>query len=107
MQKIETYSVLQMAGGKNKKLKSQIWLRNNEHHVSGVLYFYKNGADTPAKDKKVGSLIYGYCQPEQYSEILDLLRNEGPVYLWYIESRNLAYISTSEEPVAEGELDHN
>ncbi|MDX1686121.1 MAG: hypothetical protein R3275_12865 [Saprospiraceae bacterium] len=47
-------------------------------------------------------IVKVYFRYEQFRDIVDLLRNEEPVYLFY--SGQLAYLTTSREPVGEGEL---
>jgi len=45
-----------------------------------------------------------YFRRSVWSELMDLLRNEGPLYLHFWEGPgNNTHISTSQEPVAEGE----
>lgn len=43
-----------------------------------------------------------WAPPESYPWVLDLLRNEKPVYVWLYESGR-ALLSTSVEPVGEEE----
>ncbi len=39
-----------------------------------------------------------------FSQILDILRNEKPIYFSYSEPTNLGFIRTGKEPIGEGEL---
>jgi hypothetical protein len=43
-----------------------------------------------------------WMRPDAYNWVLDLLRNEKPVYIWLYDSGQ-ALLSTSAEPVGEGE----
>jgi len=39
-----------------------------------------------------------------YAFYIDIMRNEGPLFFFYDFKDNVSYITTSEEPVGEGEL---
>ncbi len=64
-----------------------------------------NNSDDPLQDaEKFPSGVYGLHY--RYSDlpgIIDMLRNEKPVYLVYNGTRN-SRLSTSSEPVGEGEI---
>ena len=48
--------------------------------------------------------LYEVYQPwESYPHFIDLLRNEKPLYFFFSFVDNSAYITTSDEPVGEGE----
>jgi hypothetical protein len=105
MLKIHSYQIQQFAGGKGYHLRAIIWLYDQNNMTVGSVRFYRNADDTPAHDKKVSSgFITGYYHPEQYPEVVDLLRNEKPIYLLYSSNKELAYLSTTVEPVGEAEL---
>ena len=40
-----------------------------------------------------------------YDSIIDILRNEKPIYFSYSEKSKLGYIRTGKEPIGEGEND--
>jgi hypothetical protein len=40
-----------------------------------------------------------------YTHILDILRNEKPIYFSFSQKSKLGYIHTGKEPVGEGEID--
>jgi len=44
-----------------------------------------------------------YLKSDRYLGFIDLLRNEKPLYFFYDLSENVSYITTSDEPVGEGE----
>lgn len=56
--------------------------------------FSKNGKKT---------LFEIYVKSEMYPNFIDLLRNEKPLYFFYDYKENISYITTSDEPVGEGE----
>ena len=41
-----------------------------------------------------------------YGHVIDLLRNEKPIYFSYSETSNLGFLRTGKEPVGEGEIEH-
>jgi len=54
--------------------------------------------------KKGKSTLYEvYVSGDRYLQFIDLLRNEKPLYFFYHYDENLSYITTSDEPVGEGE----
>lgn len=53
------------------------------------------------KGKK--SLYEIYVAADRYPHFVDLLRNEKPLYFFYDFNENISYITTSDEPVGEGE----
>lgn len=53
------------------------------------------------KGKK--SLYEVYLKADRYMAFIDLLRNEKPLYFFYDFTENIAYITTSDEPVGENE----
>jgi hypothetical protein len=64
--------------------------------------FYRDGSSLPEnryKGCRVG-LVYPWSR---FSAVLDVLRNEKPVYFGFILSTKVGYVSTRSEPVGEGE----
>ena len=105
--KIETYQIQYFAGGNNAELKAFIWLFDEKNNSAGDIKFYNNPShistrDTMSKD----GFITCHLTADRYPEVVDLLRNEGPIFLHYSETQNLGYLSTAAEPVGEGELHH-
>jgi len=45
-----------------------------------------------------------HASANNYPFYIDIIRNEGPLFFFYDFDDNLSYITTSEEPVGEGEL---
>lgn len=66
--------------------------------------FFSNDDETPLKPaEKYPSGVYGlYYRHSDLPVIVDMLRNEKPVYLMYNGEQN-SRISTTSEPVGEGE----
>jgi len=68
--------------------------------------FYKDGSKFPENhyDKR-NRLVYLRYPLSMYPNILDLLRNEKPIYFRYAIELNQGFIRTGKEPVGEGDYD--
>lgn len=109
MIEIKKYDVAYYAGGKNVAAypyKAIIGLRNDNDDLVGAAYFHHNPATMPIADTQRGTgYISCHYLAEDYPQVLDLLRNEKPVYVEFeVRPGNIANIRTSAEPVGEGEL---
>ena len=103
--KIEKYQVQHFAGGTSYFLRAMIWLYDENKATFANARFYMNPNDVPAHDTKASNgFVACHYPPEQYSDVLDLLRNEEPVYLHFSDTNKMGYFSTAPEPVGEGEL---
>ena len=105
---IKKYDVAYYAGAKNLAgypYKAIIGLRNAADGLIGAAYFHHNTSTMPNADTQKGSgYISCHYLAEDYSQVLDLLRNEKPVYVEFeVHPGNIANIRTSAEPVGEGE----
>lgn len=69
----------------------------------GYVHFFADGTELPQAEKKYG-LFYLYYHQKDFPAIIDMLRNEKPVFLIYIEDdyKNCR-LTTLLEPVGEGE----
>jgi hypothetical protein len=96
---IDTYEVFYSAN----KFIPRIWLYNKGKPI-GNLYFHPNGSTLPEDTMSVGQAMLFY-HLEDFKNIIDLLRNEKPMYLFYAGSgpgfENA--IMTDPELVGEGE----
>jgi hypothetical protein len=63
--------------------------------------FYRDGSALPENRNKGGrvGLVYPWSR---FSAVLDVLRNEKPVFFGFIMSTKVGYVATQEEPVGEG-----
>lgn len=69
----------------------------------GYLHFLADGCELPKAVKKFG-YYYLYYHFSDLPVMVDMLRNEKPLYLIYMEDdKNNCRISTIMEPVGEGE----
>jgi hypothetical protein len=48
----------------------------------GELYFQPDGSTLPP-DKMSGTIVQLFYHREDYENVIDLLRNQQPIYLWY------------------------
>ena len=63
--------------------------------------FYRDGSAVP-QNRNAGGRV-GLTYPwSHFSSVLDVLRNEKPIFFGFIESTKVGYVSTQEEQVGEG-----
>ena len=68
------------------------------------LYFVPEGETLGTNRKRAGQNVFDvYYSMSTWSQCVDLLRNEKPVYFYYDDSNNTAVIKTSDEPIGEEE----
>lgn len=69
-----------------------------------ALWFKPQGSSLPDNKKRSGQNIFEiYYYIEDWDAIIDVLRNETPVFFTYRDTSNGAQIYTSSEPVGEEE----
>jgi hypothetical protein len=106
---IKYYYISYSAGGKNniygKFYRADIDMRDKDGLPIGNAFFFEDQASMPDKDSQdANGFIIMNLKLEDFPRILDVLRNEKPVYLWYNKNFEMASINTSAyEPVGEGE----
>ena len=105
---IKKYDVAYYAGGRNAArypYRAIIGLRDDNHKLIGAAYFHQDPATMPGSDtQKASGYISCHYVAADYPQVLDILRNERPVYVEFgVETGNIAIIRTSAEPVGEGE----
>ena len=71
------------------KGKSAAWIRFNDPGM-----FFEN-------DYEAGGIIRMHLPSAMFENVLDVLRNESPVYIYFAQGRG--FLSTSKEPIGEGE----
>jgi len=105
---IKKYDAAYYAGAKNAArypYRAIIGLRDESDGLIGAAYFHRDSTTLPVADSwKSSGYISCHYLAEDYPQVLDLLRNEKPVYLEFESHHgNIANIRTSAEPVGEGE----
>ncbi len=73
----------------NAKGKSLAWVRFNDPGM-----FFEN-------DYIAGGIIRMHLPSSMFENVLDVLRNEKPVYVYFAQNRG--FLGTSKEPIGEGE----
>jgi hypothetical protein len=105
---IKKYDVAYYAGGKNAAgypYRAIIGLRNDSDGLIGAAYFHHSPTTMPMSDtQRASGYISCHFLADDYPHILDILRNEKPVFVEFeVRPGNIANIRTSAEPVGEGE----
>lgn len=103
MAEIKHYAIRIHGGiqGSGKGIRAQIHLFGEQNKLVGRVDFIDEG-HTLLPDTK-GDMIQLSLPASQLSVVVDILRNEGPVYIEWQESIKNAYLGTGQEPVGEGE----
>jgi hypothetical protein len=69
-----------------------------------ILRFLPEGDPLPDNKKRPGQDVFDvFYHMDSWAAILDVLRNEKPVYFHYNDTNNFAQIYTGREPVGEEE----
>ncbi len=63
--------------------------------------FYRNGSALP-QNRNGGSRVALTYHWSHFDSVVDVLRNEKPIYFGYIDTTKVGYVSTHQEPVGEG-----
>jgi hypothetical protein len=99
---IDTYKVVLY--GKNQTPEALVAFIHCFQGANNVVTceFYADGSAVP--DNRYGGCRVGLGYPwSRFDGVLDVLRNEKPVYYGFIFSTKVGYIATQAEPVGEGE----
>ncbi len=68
--------------------------------------FYPDGKSVPVNSyDKRNKLVYLRYPLSMYPNVIDLLRNEKPIYFSYSENLKIGYVRTGKEPIGEGPTD--
>jgi hypothetical protein len=96
---IDQYEVMYSAN----KFPPRIWLKHNGSYF-GQLVFHADGSVLPADSQANGQVNLHY-HVENFENVIDMLRNEKPMYLLYSGSGSGFEngIKTTAEPLGEGE----
>ena len=80
--------------------RAQIALYNASDKTVAYLRFNDPGMFFES-DSESGGIIRMHLPSAMFENVLDVLRNEKPVYIYFAQNRG--FLSTSKEPVGEGE----
>ncbi len=109
IEEIKKYSVAYYAGGKNTtgyRYRAIIGLRRDDGSLIGGAYFHRDPATMPGTDDETPTgYVWCHYTGEDFPQVIDLLRNESPVFVRYVAGGwKVASITTRSEPVGEGEI---
>ena len=68
----------------------------------GSIKFHDPEMQLP-NDRQSGEEITMHLRSERLKNVIDILRNESPIYFVFVDAFRIARLSTSEEPVGEAE----
>lgn len=70
-----------------------------------IIWFLPDGSTLPDNRKRANQNTFDiYYHMDAWAAIVDILRNESPVYFNFSDTSNAAQIYSGSEPVGEGEL---
>jgi len=101
---IETYKVFLMSQDQSKYAGryATILLKLKGTKEKAFLYFY-DANKLPSENKKSENNFKTYWKMSQYDNVLDILRNEKPLFFYFDEGSKVANVQTTDEPVGEEE----
>jgi len=100
---IEKYSYMLFSSRSGKNDTKAVIMLTDASNFLGYLHFMTDGCQLPQTEKKY-NLYYYYFHFSDMPVIVDMLRNEAPVYIFYMEdNKENCRISTTMELVGEGE----
>ena len=68
-----------------------------------VTCVFHDESNVPSNRKDDDSRIELHYPMSKFSQVLDILRNEEPLFFVFIESSRTGYIATHKEPVGDGD----
>ena len=69
---------------------------------AGAIYFYPDGGTLPANQDTVNG-IYLYYFLSRFADVMTMLKEEKPLYLYLDTGNKAGYVGTGTEPVGEQE----
>lgn len=101
---IQSYRIFLDSGTQQNRCFTTINLYDNDGEVIGVLQFFDDEI-MPEEPEHI-SRVYLQYSTLKFPFIVDILRNEKPIYIGYWENKYGRYgrIYTGKEPVGEGEI---
>jgi hypothetical protein len=103
IEEFENYKVLLFSHNTKPNIHKSIELDVSEGKA--ILRFV-SGELPENSTEKLGSktIFYVYYENEMYKDVIDILRNEKPLYFYYNNVNHESYITTEDEPVGENEI---
>lgn len=104
---IKKYDLAFYAGGTNTNnyiYRAIITLRREDYSVIGAAYFHRTADTMPGTDEqKEDGYIWLHYPEDDYTKVLDMLRNEKPIFLRYSAGWSMGSIGSNFESVGEEE----
>lgn len=101
MQEVKSYSIIFYGGPDGyQSNRAQIQLHGDEKKALAWVRFSDPGT-APKEDSNVGGTIRMHLPSTMFQSVLDVLRNEKPVFIRFVQKRG--FLSTAQELVGEGE----
>lgn len=69
---------------------------------AGIIYFFPNNKALPVNQNTVNG-IYLYYKMSRFADVMTMLKEESPLYLYFDTVAKYAYIGTQNEPIGERE----
>ncbi len=72
-----------------------------------IILWFTNGHLKTNEVVQMGNrrVLNCYFRAERYPHFIDILRNEKPLFFYYNKDDKTCYMTTSDEPVGEGEIE--
>jgi hypothetical protein len=102
---VEGYRVYFYGSAKGyKSTRANINLLNASGNIRAVIKFYDDGSSV-GEDYQTEDIIWMHLPASMLHSVVDVLRNEKPIFVHF--AGNSAFLSTSEEPIGEGDDDQS
>ena len=104
--KFTKYSIYYMSGNSSavgSPQTAEVDCFDDDGLRSGIIYFYPDDVELPVNSETANG-IYIYFRHSRFSEVINMVRVEKPLYLFIDTSTNIAGIQTGFEPVGELEI---
>jgi hypothetical protein len=101
---VKNYAV-DLFSGRNLRFNQRIFMYQAEGNIGAVAYFYEEGVTMPpptGPDPASGNMIRLAYRSNRFASVLDVLRNEEPIYVFF-DDAGYGAIGTHVEPVGEEE----
>ena len=76
---------------------------NKDKKNVGWLKFIREGATIPSSFESVSGTLVLFFPENQLTNMIETLRHEKPLYLWFVYASRSGWLSTSDEPIGEEE----
>jgi hypothetical protein len=104
---IKSYDIRYYAGGKRMNSTWQVThivCYGINGDIIADAHFYPDYLEVPDNDWRSGNIANLVFRLQDFSNVVDVLRNEKPVYLQYFDGVEIGGIFTGSEPIGEGEI---